>query len=60
MNEELMFKEVKELCMACGVAIDKIAKDTNINQTLVAKMFMEVMNKILKRTEEELHGSTTN
>ena len=47
MNEKLMFHEVKELCKANGVAIDKIARDCNINQRLVAKCFMETMQYIL-------------
>ena len=32
-NENLMFKEIRELCLVNGRAIDKIAKDTNISQS---------------------------
>ena len=47
MNEELMFNKIRQLCIANGAAIDKIAKDCNINQDLVAKMFIETMQTIL-------------
>lgn len=52
MDEKLMFQEVRKLCMANGVAIDKIAHDCNINQFLVAKMFMETMQLILNKMED--------
>ena len=52
MDEELMFHEIKDLCIRCGLAIDKIAKDCNINQNLVAKMFMKTMQNILDKTFE--------
>lgn len=46
MNKEY-FEQVKNLCKACGLSIDKIAKEFNINQSLVAKLFMETMQTIL-------------
>ena len=55
MNEELMFDEVRKLCMANGLAIDKIAKDCNIRHDLVAKFFMKVMQSILDKVDETLH-----
>lgn len=42
------FEQIKNLCKACGLAIDKIAKQFNIKQNLVAKLFMETMQTILK------------
>lgn len=47
MNKELMFHEIKELCKANGLAIDKIANDTGINQNYVAELFMQTMRMIL-------------
>ncbi len=52
MNEEYI-EQIKNLCKACGLSIDKIAKQFNINQNLVAKLFMETMQTILSETEEE-------
>lgn len=40
MNEEY-FKQIKKLCLACGMSIDRITKQFNLNQNLVAKLFME-------------------
>ena len=53
MNENLMFFEIKELCKCCAEAIDHIAKDCNINQNLVAKMFIATMDKIVNDAEEK-------
>ena len=53
MNEELMFDKVRQLCLANGAAIDKIAKDCNINQNLVGKLFMKVMQSLLTETEKK-------
>lgn len=50
MNEEY-FKQIKKLCLACGMSIDRIAKQFNINQNLVAKLFMETMNTILSEVK---------
>jgi len=47
MNEQLMFNKVRELCIAVGISIDTIGKECGINQDLVAKLFMEVMQSIL-------------
>lgn len=52
MNEEY-FEQIKNLCKACGLAIDKIARQFNINQNLVAKLFMETMHAILIGVEKQ-------
>ena len=52
-DEKLMFKMVRELCMYCGVAIDMISKKCNVDQTLVAKMFIETFTTIIGKMEEE-------
>lgn len=49
-NEQLMFAEVRELCKASGASIDKIAKDCNIRQDLISKLYMELMQQILDKT----------
>ena len=46
------FEQIRNLCKACGLSIDKIAKQFNINQKLVAKLFMETMQKILSEVEK--------
>ena len=51
MNEEY-FEQIINLCKACGLSIDKIAKQFNINQNLVAKLFMETMQTILDKVEK--------
>ena len=51
MNEQLMFDKVRQLCFANGIAIDKIAKECGINQNLVGKMFITVMQDLLNKTE---------
>lgn len=57
MNEVKMwdteyFEQVRNLCKACGLAIDKIARQFNINQNLVAKLFMETMQTVLDKVEK--------
>ena len=51
MNEEY-FEQVRNLCKACGLSIDKIAKQFGIRQKLVAKLFMETMQTILDKVEK--------
>lgn len=51
MNEEY-FEQIRNLCRACGLSINKIARQFNINQILVAKLFMAVMQKILDEVEK--------
>ena len=51
MNEQLMFEKVRQLCLVNGIAIDKIAKECGINQNLVGKMFITVMQDLLNKTE---------
>ena len=46
------FEQVRNLCKACGLSIDKIARQFNINQNLVAKLFMETMQTILSEVEK--------
>ena len=46
------FEQIRKLCKACGLSIDKIAKQFNINQKLVAKLFMETMQTILDKMEK--------
>lgn len=51
MNEEY-FEQIKNLCKACGLAIDKIARQFNINQNLISKLFMETMQTVLDKVEK--------
>jgi transcriptional regulator with XRE-family HTH domain len=46
------FEQIKNLCKACGLAIDKIARQFNISQNLVAKLFMETMQIVLDKVEK--------
>ena len=46
------FEQVRNLCKACGLSIDKIARQFNIKQNLVAKLFMETMQAILSEVEK--------
>lgn len=46
------FEQIKNLCKACGLSIEKIARQFNINQDLVAKLFMETMQTILSEVSE--------
>ena len=46
------FDQIRNLCKACGLSIDKIARQFNINQNLVAKLFMATMQKILDEVEK--------
>ena len=50
MNEEY-FEQIINLCKACGLSIEKIARQFNINQNLVAKLFMETMQTVLDKVE---------
>lgn len=44
---------IRELCIACGLGIDQIAKQKNLPQNMVAKLFLEVFKLVLKRMEDE-------
>ena len=46
------FEQIKNLCKACGLAIDKIAKQFNIKQNLVADLFLKTFQKIIKEIEK--------
>ena len=52
MNEEY-FEQIRNLCKACGMSIDRIARQFNINQNLVAKLFMETMQSVLENVEND-------
>ncbi len=47
-----MFDELYKLTLACGYSIDQIAKDCDINQDLVAKLFMELMQTIFDKMKK--------
>ena len=51
-TQQEYFEQIRKLCKACGLSIDKIAKQFNINQNLVAKLFMETMQTILSEVEK--------
>lgn len=53
MEEKIIFQMIQELCMRCGAAIDMISKKCNINQTLIAKMFIDTFTTIINKMEEE-------
>ena len=55
MNEEY-FEQIRKLCKACGLSIYKIARQFNINQNLVAKLFMATMQTILDKMENDSRG----
>ncbi len=46
------FEQIRNLCKACGLSIDKIAKQFGIRQKLVAELFMETMQTILDEVEK--------
>lgn len=50
-DEEEYFEQIRNLCNACGLAIDKIAKEFNIKQNLVAGLFIQTFQKIIKEIE---------
>ena len=52
MNEELMFEELRNLTWNCGIEIDRIAKETNINQWYITDLFMNVMAQIFDKMRE--------
>lgn len=58
MNEEY-FEQIRNLCKACGLSVDKIARQFNINQILVAKLFMTTMQTILDKVEKNDKEETT-
>lgn len=52
MNEELMFEELRKLTWNCGIEIDRIAKETNINQWYITDLFMNIMQSIFDKMRE--------
>lgn len=52
MNEELMFEELRKLTWNCGIEIDRIAKETNINQWVITDLFMNIMQSIFDKMQE--------
>lgn len=53
MDEKLMVQKIRELCICCGMAVEKISRDCGIRQDLVAKMFVETFKRILEIAEDE-------
>ena len=49
---EEYFEQIKKLCKACGFAIDKIAKQFNIKQNLVADLFLQTFQRSIKEIEK--------
>ena len=43
-----IFEQIRKLCKACGLSVDMIAKQFNINQKLVAELFIQTFQKIIK------------
>lgn len=60
MNEELMFEELRKLTWNCGIEIDRIAKETNINQWYITNLFMNVMQSIFEKMREGESDETDN
>lgn len=58
MDQKKMFEQVRQLCLACGVGIDRIAKECGINQNLVAEMFMKTMRSILDQVKERTNDKS--
>ena len=67
MNEELMLEELRKLIEElrkltrnCSIEIDRIAKETNINQWYITDLFMNIMASIFddmikgKKNEQEM------
>lgn len=52
MDEELMFEELRKLTWNCGIEIDRIAKETNINQWYITDLFMNIMSSIFDKMRE--------
>lgn len=53
LEEKIIFQMIQELCVRCGAAIDMISKKCNINQTLIAKMFIDTFTAIINKMEKE-------
>lgn len=51
-KNEVYFEQIRNLCKACGLSIDRIARCFNINQNLVSKLFMKTMQTILSEGQE--------
>ena len=47
-EEKEYFEQIRKLCVACGISVDKIAKQFNKNQNMVAQLFIDTFQKILK------------
>ena len=44
---------VRELCIACGAGIDRIAKKKNLPQHLLAKLFVYTFEMIADKVKED-------
>ena len=53
-NDNHLFERVRELCICNAKAIVQISKECNTKPWLVANLFMEVMQEILNKTNEEV------
>ena len=47
-EEKEYFEQIKKLCKACGLSVDRIARQFNINQNLVAELFIQTFQTIIK------------
>ena len=50
---EPVFEKIRQLCKANILAIDKIAKENNINQDLIARLFVATMGRVFNKGEGE-------
>ena len=47
-REKEYVEQIKKLCVACGLSVDRIAKQFNINQNLVAELFIQTFQRVIK------------
>ena len=53
-NDNYLFERVRELCICNAKAIVQISKECNTKPWLVANLFMDVMQEIINKTNEEV------
>ena len=53
MNENEMFEDVRRICYAVGISVDKVAKKYGQDQNNVLELFMETMKKIQDGMKEK-------
>lgn len=49
--DDKIFKEIKDLCFLVAKRIDEIAKNNNVNQVLLSKLFIATFKTIIERIE---------